>query len=348
MLHESPRHEIDYVHADTPEPGDVMAMAPGIHWLRMPLPFALTHINLWLFEEDTGWSIVDTGACTEECRTVWRRVFSDVTRQASIDRVIVTHMHPDHSGCAGWLCEHLDAGLSMTREEYTLCRTLTAGAHHDVPASAIDFYKSAGFPEESLKHYQRMFGMFAMFVSPLPDAYSRLEDGGRIDVNGLEWEIIVGRGHSPEHACLFSAERNLLISGDQLLPTISSNVSVYANEPDADPLADWLASLRDLKDRIPADVVVMPAHGRPFRGAHERLDELVAEHESGLDALETYCREPRRATDVFPVLFRGEIRGSNLVMATGESIAHLNYLANQGRIERDRDSAGVAWYRTRI
>jgi glyoxylase-like metal-dependent hydrolase (beta-lactamase superfamily II) len=156
----------------------------------------------------------------------------------------------------------------------------------------------------------------------------------------------VGRGHSPEHACLYCADSNVLISGDQLLPTISSNVSVFPTEPAANPLADWLASLRDLKNRIPADVLVLPAHGKPFTGAHARLDQLIDEHHCCLDELEKYCAEPRRAVDTFPALFKSEIRASNLIMATGESIAHLNYMMAEGRIERTADDAGVHWYKS--
>jgi glyoxylase-like metal-dependent hydrolase (beta-lactamase superfamily II) len=181
-------------------------------------------------------------------------------------------------------------------------------------------------------------------VSPLPESYVRLQDGDDIEIGAHKWTVIVGRGHSPEHACLYSASSNLLISGDQLLPRISSNVSVFPTEPAANPLAEWLASLSDLKERIPEDVLVLPAHGKPFTGAHARLEQLIDEHHCCLDELENHCREPRRAVDAFPALFKSEIRDNNLIMATGESIAHLNYMIVAGRIERSTDGAGVHWY----
>ena len=190
-----------------------------------------------------------------------------------------------------------------------------------------------------------MFGMFGKFVAELPETYTRLRDGETLDLGGRRWEVIVGRGHSPEHACLACHDEGLVISGDQLLPTISSNVSVFPTEPLADPLAEWLSSLRELKTRISEDVVVLPAHGRPFRGAHERLDELIEEHESGLRALTGLLAEPRRAVDVFAALFKSPIKDGNLIMATGESIAHLNYLVNIGTVTRERDDEGVHWYR---
>jgi len=201
-------------------------------------------------------------------------------------------------------------------------------------------------PPDQMASYHKMFGMFGKYVAELPESYTRLEDGDKLQIGANHWEVIVGRGHSPEHACLYCSEANVLISGDQLLPTISSNVSVYPTEPDADPLADWLESLSLLKNRITADVLVLPAHGKPFRGAHERLDALIAEHVDSLNKLETTCAEPKRAVDVFPALFKSKINKHNLIMATGESIAHLHYLVNQDRLTVERDGDGVNWYRS--
>lgn len=347
MLHDEITDPIAYEFPITPTAGRTMPVADGLLWLRMPLPFALQHINLWLLEDHGAWAIVDTGVCDDDSHEVWNDVVTNVFRDVPVGRVILTHMHPDHAGNAGWLCGRLNADLWMTREEYLLCRVLTADTGREAPSTGINFYRAAGFPPEALDRYQKMFGMFGRLVSELPESHTRLRDGESIDIGGHRFEIVVGRGHSPEHACLFDADRNLLISGDQLLPTISSNVSVFPTEPAADPLDEWLTSLRKLKDHVPDDVLVLPAHGRPFRGAHHRLDQLVDEHESGLDALREHCRKPQRVVDVFPVLFRAPIRDGNLIMATGESIAHLNYLLFQGEIERRRDEHGVDWYRTR-
>ena len=188
--------------------------------------------------------------------------------------------------------------------------------------------------------------MFGKYDSHIPESYHRLQAADRFQVGSNQWQVLISRGHSPEHACLFCAELNLLISGDQLLPTISSNVSVYPTEPGADPLGDWLTSLQRLKASIPADVLVLPAHGRPFRGAHARLDAMIAEHNEGLDKLQELCRQPKRAIDVFSVLFKSEINKNNLIMATGESIAHLNYLLVQGCLQVQTDRDGINWYHT--
>jgi glyoxylase-like metal-dependent hydrolase (beta-lactamase superfamily II) len=188
--------------------------------------------------------------------------------------------------------------------------------------------------------------MFGKYVAPLPESYMRLKDGDRLRIGSRDWEVVVGRGHSPEHACLFCAELNVLISGDQLLPTISSNVSVYPTEPAANPLLDWIDSLQAMQRRLPADVLVLPSHGKPFRGAHERLQSLIDEHHDCLTSLQAVCAEPQRAVDVFPMLFKSPISENNLIMATGESIAHLNYLLHAGRVTVTTDDDGVKWYRT--
>ncbi|MEQ9564143.1 MAG: MBL fold metallo-hydrolase [Woeseiaceae bacterium] len=337
---------IDYAFSDAPAPGETLRVAEGVHWLRMPLPFALSHINLWLLEDGDAWTIVDTGVVTDDSKKVWQRILEVDKEGRKPRRVIVTHLHPDHAGCAGWLTERFAIPLWMSREEYLLCRILVADTGRMAPEAGDRFYHGAGFPPEALQNYHKVFGFFGKFVSPLPEAYKRIRDGDRIPVGDQVWEVIVGRGHSPEHACLFNAGQNLLISGDQLLPTISSNVSVYPTEPEADPLAEWLESLATLKSRVPDDVLVLPAHGKPFRGAHERLDALTAEHRTCLQKLLEHCREPRRAIDAFPVLFGREIDRNNLIMATGESIAHLNYLMNQGQLRVETDKHGVRWYRT--
>ena len=335
---------IRYEFESTPDPGETMPVAHGLHWLRMPLPFTLGHINLWLLEADDGWAVVDTGIHTDVSKDVWRKTIDTLMTEKPVKHVVVTHLHPDHVGCAGWLTDEYGIDLWMTREEYLLCRVLVADTGKVAPEEGVDFYHAAGFPPEALHRYEEMFGLFGKYVAELPESYSRLKEGDRLDFAGHAWDVLVGRGHSVEHACFFDAERNLFIAGDQLLPTISPNVSVYPTEPNANPLKDWLESLRMLRRELPDDVLVLPAHGKPFRGAHGRLDELIQEHLDGCDALLTLCKQPQRALDVFPALFKGRITDSNLIMATGESVAHLNYLVDEEEIQVERDADGINWY----
>jgi glyoxylase-like metal-dependent hydrolase (beta-lactamase superfamily II) len=336
--------EIHYEFEFRPEAGEAVDIAPGIKWLRLPLPFLLGHINVWLLQDGDGWAIVDTGLFTNTTQEVWNHVFKTYLDNAPITRVLVTHLHPDHVGCAGWLTQEFDIELWMSGGEYLMCRILVADTGLPIPKVAEKFYLSAGYSDESLRRYRSSFGRFGKVVAPMPQSYRRLHDGMRLNIGKFEWRVIFGRGHSPEHACFYCEELNTLISGDQILPTISSNVSVYPTEPAANPLADWLDSLHLLKDVLPPDVLVLPAHGKPFRGPHARLDELILEHQTGLEKLRLLCHEPQRAIDVFPALFKSRITDNNLMMATGEAIAHLSYLSHQDELNITCDENGVNWY----
>ena len=310
----------------------------------MPLPFLLKHINVWLLRDGDGWALVDTGIFTSTTREVWNYVLAHHLHGDPITRVLVTHLHPDHVGCAGWIAEKFGIDLWMSREEYLLCRVLVADTGRPAPPAALRFYTGAGFDSGSLDRYAEHFGAFGRVVSPLPETYRRLHDGMTVRIGEHDWQVMTGRGHSPEHACLYCRDMNQLISGDQILPTISSNVSVYPTEPAANPLADWFESLDKFKRLLPCDVQVLPAHGEPFSGARVRLDQLREEHEQGLDKLRKLCAEPRRALDVFPALFKSRITDHNLIMATGEAISHLNYLMDQGELSCRQDENGVKWY----
>ena len=337
----SPRYEFD----SKPEFGQSVPVADGIYWLRMPLPFDLDHINLWLLEDDDGWAIVDTGISSSTSKDVWRKTFDDTMRGLPVTRVIATHLHPDHIGCAGWLTRQFGVDLWMTREEYMLGRLLVADTGKPAPAEGIRFYAAAGFSEDALQDYRERFGFFGRLVSRLPESYVRIRENDRLALGGLAWRVLIGRGHSPEHACLYCEDQNLLISGDQVLPTISANVSVWPTEPAANPLKHWLDSLAALRRQIAQDVLVLPAHGKPFRGAHERIDVIIAEHRQRLEILHEHLAEPRRAVDTFSSLFGRRVPDGHRMMATGEAIAHLNYLVATREANLETDPSGVHWYR---
>lgn len=321
-----------------------MVIAEGLMWLRMPLPFSLNHINLWLLRDTGAWVIVDTGVDTKTSRRVWQNTFADAMGGDPASHVIATHLHPDHVGCAGWLVHEFDVDLWMTRDEYMLCRILAADTGRPAPEEGLRFYAAAGFSNDELGSYRKNFGLFGRFVHPLPEAYKRMSDGDVLEFAGAHWEILVGSGHSPEHACLFDADRNILIAGDQVLPTISPNVSVWPTEPLANPLKNWFASLDKLGRRLPEDVLVLPAHGKPFRGIRQRLERLRSDHTERLDRLMEICTEPLRVVDTFASLYMTSINDNNRIMATGEAITHLNYLVESGDLLVERDADGVDWY----
>ncbi len=337
--------ELRYEFDSKPGDGETQPVVDGVDWLRMPLPMSLNHINLWLLRDSDGWVIVDTGLDTDKSRGIWRQVFEDRMGGRPATHVIVTHMHPDHSGCANFLVEEFDVDLWMTREEYLLCRVLITDTGKEAPREGERFYRAAGFSDEEIARYKANFGRFGKAVRGMPHAYRRMQDGEKLRFAGTEWHVIVGRGHSPEHACLYDRERNILISGDQVLPTISPNIGVWPTEPLANPLADFFASIDRLERELDEDVLVLPAHGKPFRGAHARLEALRREHAKRLDVLVENGKQPRRAVDVFADLFGRAINDGNRIMATGEALAHLHYLVATGDMTVDRDDANVSWFR---
>lgn len=324
-----------------PGPGDAIEVADGVLWLRTPLPMALDHVNVWALRDGAGWTVVDTGVQLPATEAAWERAFAGALRGEPVARVICTHMHPDHVGLAGWMTRRFGVRLWMTRIEYLTGRVLIADAGSAAPDEGAAFHHAAGWDSAALDAYRARFGQFARAVSALPASYRRIVDGEFVEIGGQAWRVIVGEGHSPEHACLHQAELRVLIAGDQVLPTISPNVSVFPTEPDADPLGAWLTSLARLRREVPDDALVLPSHGLPFRGLHERLDALAEGHRVALDRLERSLAEPKRAVEVFGALFARPIDGGLLGMATGESLAHLNRLTRERRAVRETDAQGV-------
>jgi glyoxylase-like metal-dependent hydrolase (beta-lactamase superfamily II) len=257
-------------------------------------------------------------------------------------------MHPDHIGMAGWLTRKFAVRLWMTRLEYLSCRAMVSDTGREAPSDGTEFYRRAGWGAAAMEGYQARFGNFGKYIHALPDSFRRLHDGEEIRIGAHAWRVVVGNGHSPEHACLYCPALRVLISGDQVLPRISSNVSVYPTEPDANPMADWYASLAKLKREVPDDVLVLPAHNECFRGLHARIDALKEGQDRAIERLLLALAEPKRAVDVFGALFSRQIADADLAllsMATGESLACLNLLVHRGQACMQTDADGVAWYR---
>lgn len=329
-----------------PGTGDASAVevGPGVLWLRMPLTGSLKWINIWHIAEAEGSAVVDTGLYSPQTVDAWQALLPTM-RSGGVKRVIATHMHPDHCGMAGWIAKETGAQLWMSRLEYLTCRLMAADTGHPAPPEGIHFCQAAGWDSEAIGRYKAQFGSFGKMIYPMPAAYRRIQDGDVLALGAHEWRVVIGSGHSPEHACLYCPGLKLFISGDQVLPKISSNVSVWPTEPDADPLGDWLTSLARIKEHVPNDVLVLPAHNAPFRGLHARVDHLINGHRLNLSRLEDALATPHRAIDVFDRLFSRPITPDVLSMATGEAIAHLNHLSRTGRVVRSSDSAGVWWWR---
>jgi glyoxylase-like metal-dependent hydrolase (beta-lactamase superfamily II) len=334
---------LDHPFASAPAPGKVTEVAPGIHWLRMPLPFALDHINLWLLEEDEGFTLVDCGYGDDATRALWEIHFATTLSSRPLRRIIATHCHPDHVGNAQWLSERFDVPVAMTHAEYLTAHAL-AGQHAGFgPAPTVRFFRRHGMADEHARAMDTRGNHYRRGVPGLPESFDRMRDGDVMMAGGTSWRVLEGHGHSPEHASLYSSARKVLISGDMLLPRISTNVSVWAPEPDGDPLGAFLESIA-VFETLPPDTLVLPSHGLPFRGIVVRVAQLRAHHTARLAELAAAIEESRTAVsaaDLVPVLFRRELDLQQRYFAMGEAIAHLNHLWHAGRIARHIDADGA-------
>lgn len=333
----------DYPFASPPATGATGHIAPGIRWLRMPLPFALDHINLYLIDDDMdgrkGVAVVDTGYALPDVKAAWTQILTEVDRP--VTRIIVTHFHPDHLGLAGWLQQQSNAPVLMTMGEYLTARMIW----HQVPsfdtAAMVAFFREHGLAPDALAALERRGNAYKVGVPELPATYQRLVDRQALMLAGRRWQIIIGRGHAVEHAALYCAEAGVLLSGDMLLPRITSNVTVFAQSPADDTLSDYMASVARFAE-LPESTLVLPAHGLPFRNIHGRVKAIQQHHIERLATLEAACTTPKSAADLLPVLFgRGDFDPHQNMFAMGEAIAHVNHLHHAGRLCAETDTAGV-------
>ena len=350
-----------------PEHGTALEIAPGIRWLRMPLPFALNHINLWLLrdrgdEGQDGWTIIDCGITDDDTRAAWTQVFATELQGLPVLRVIVTHMHPDHIGLAHWLTERWNCRLWISATDWYAARTASQSTTGVGGNSAADFFASHGLVDpDSLEKIRARGRYYPTMVPAVPSQFCRLFDGQQLRIGEHAWRSIVGYGHAPEHISLYletlpispdhekatvpeqerAASSSVLISGDMLLPRISTNVSVFDSEPEANPLPMYLASIQQLTE-LPTGTLVLPSHGKPFYGLHTRVQQLQAHHEERLAVALNACSErPCSAADLLEVLFTRRLDLHQTTFAMGESIAHLHMLWRAGQLCRARGSDGV-------
>lgn len=322
---------IAYPHETAPAPGTAVTVAPGVEWLCMPLPFALNHINLWLLADGDGYAAVDTGFALDPIKDAWRMALTG----RRLSRCIVTHCHPDHLGLAAWLEAETGAGLWIAQGEYLAAHMMVEQIAGYRIESMVEFFRRHGLEQARIDALVERGNGYKRGVPAIPATYRRLFDGQVLKVGDHEWRTMVGHGHAPEHMSLYCAELGVLISGDMLLPRISTNIAVMASTPQADPLGLFLASI-DRFRALPADTLVLPSHGKPFRGLHARVDQLHAHHAHRCELLLAACHDtPKSAAELIPVLFDREIPDPHQTMfAMGEAIAHLNYLEHAGRLQQ--------------
>ena len=332
-----------------PAVGDLKEVASGVYWARMPLPFRLDHINVWVLEDGDGWTLVDTGLGRSEAgMSAWRNILEPArSRLRPVRRVMATHFHPDHLGLAGWLCDMFAAELWITRTEWLTAQYHLSARSAREQEAQRNHYRKNGLDEDVIAALDARTGGYPDSMSPLPPFYRRLEAGSEVAIGGRTWRVLIGEGHAPELACLYCPELGVLISGDQILPQITPNVGVWPDQPTADPLGLFLDSLKRFT-ALPKDTLVLPSHGLPFRGLHTRIDELISHHTDRLATLEAACITGQTAAGTIPILFPRQLDPKQLSLALGEALAHLHHLAALGRLACEPGRGGIRVFQTQI
>ena len=328
----------DYI----PKPGECYEISPGILWIRMPLPFRLNHINLWLIEEVDGWVLIDSGINDDSTKAYWQKIFNNVLKGKAITRLICTHAHPDHIGLGGWIQEKYGTKLLITREEWLFGRLVAAG-NMKGEKSYYDYLLRIGCKQSELKDYEAHIATADQLYYDVPFQFERLRDGSEVKIAGKSWNVIVGLGHSQEHACLYCPELEVLIAGDQVLPKITPTIMVQACEPEENPLLDFLESNKKLRD-LPEFVVVLPSHNVPFTGLNVRLDQYIIHHMERLNVVLEACVKPLSGMEVARFLFPQDLDSHGKFFAVGETMAHIKYLEYEGKLSCTSDGDGIERY----
>jgi glyoxylase-like metal-dependent hydrolase (beta-lactamase superfamily II) len=325
-----------------PDIGGSLDLYPGIRWVRLPLPFELNHINVWLLEDQDGWTLVDTGLNADVVREAWESLFLTALNDKPIRRIIVTHYHPDHMGLVKYLWDKFRPELLMTAQTEACTRFLLQGAAAEEVRAIEAFCRIHGI--DRVEQYTNFVtgARYRKIISGLPEPVSRIAADTVLHIGGYDWRPIIASGHAPGHMSLYCAERGLLISGDQVLPTISPNISVLATNPDEDALQAFLHSMQRFAG-LDRDTTVLPAHGKVFTGLHARVNAIVAHHHERLNSVLVLCEEPLSLTEVAYGMFRRNLDGADYILALGEALSHLRYLHNRGKLEMHSDN-GVRYF----
>jgi glyoxylase-like metal-dependent hydrolase (beta-lactamase superfamily II) len=332
---------LDFPFAELPADGAVTEVADGILWLSTPLPFAgLRQVNLWLLSDGGGWTMVDCGYGNDKARATIEASWNAGLGGRPVTRLIVTHFHPDHAGNAAWIAERWGLRPMMTQAEWFAANLAVTDRLDEAVARRVAFFRENGLDEARIKLFAEGAVPYSAGVR-LPRSFARIKHGDALSIGGEHWTVLTGEGHSPEHATLYNAARKILISGDQILPTITTNISVWPTEPEADPLALFLASGRRFAQLLAPRTLVLPSHRLPFRNVHLRLEQLRRHHDERLALILESVKGETAAADLIDVLFKRKLDGHQMGFAMGEALAHLNHLVNAGKLVRRRGADGV-------
>lgn len=338
-----PPRTLSFPWDNPPETGEAIEVAGGVLWLRLPLPMKLDHVNVYALDDGDGWTLVDTGFDTHKTRDIWAGLLAGPLKGKPVRRVVATHHHPDHIGLAGWFQTDFGAELVTSRTSWLFARMLTLDVQEVMPPETEAYYRSAGMDPELLaqRKAERPFN-FANVVAPLPLGYTRVKEGDTIRMGGRRWAVHMGDGHAPEHATFWSLDDDLVLTGDQILSSISPNIGVHATEPLADPLAEWLAACERLSVLARPGQLALGGHKMPFVGLPLRMAQLIQNHHSALKRLVKHLEQPHSAAECFPPLFKRTIGPGEYGLALVEAVSHVNHLYLSGQVSRSRRDDG-AW-----
>lgn len=318
---------------EAPQKYQAVDICPEVKWIRSPLPLTLDHINCYLIKDGDGWAVVDTGMNVEITRQHWGRIIAEQLNNAPITKVIVTHQHPDHVGLAGWLCREHKAKLYMSQGEYLCSRMYFSHGQAESYWEVDEFFARSAMSELTVKGLVESNNFYET-VFELPPSFHKIRDEQKITIGDHQWIAINTSGHAPEHVSLYCPTLDLYISGDQVLPRITSNVSITSVFPDSSPLCDWYDAHEKIPTVVPDSVLVLPAHEKPFKGLHQRLKDVIAHHDERLDKVLTLCHQPQNAQELTIKLFERELDAFQNYLAVGECLAHLHYLMERDQINR--------------
>lgn len=335
---------LHYLRETPPEKAETFEIAPGILWVRFPLPFRLNHVNIWLLREADGWTLIDTGAGTEQARELWDVLLKGVLADGRVNRIICTHGHTDHIGLAGWLVDRTQAPFAATLVEWLAAQVRLTDAQVPMRPETIRFMEAHGCDAQTIEAFRQDRKKIHSLLGQMPGSIERLRDRETITFGGRQWRIIVCGGHAQEHASFWCEQDNILIAGDQVLSKISPMIGVFPGEPFADPLAEYMASLKRFR-ALPADILVLPSHGLPFKGLHTRIAQLAHHHELRLDQLARLMDVPTTTMRLTHGLFPKAVAEGQGRHALAETIAHAHYLVGRGRAVRETDRNGHIVFR---
>jgi glyoxylase-like metal-dependent hydrolase (beta-lactamase superfamily II) len=346
-MQSAPPSKLTFPIAVAPAPGTVTDIAPGIRWLRLPLPYRLDHVNIYLIENDGGWTALDSGLGDDASRTAWQAALSGPLRGQQLKSLVVSHYHPDHVGLAGWLCEQFDLELTMPRPEYLLSLLLQFAPADYGEDVFRPFYQRHGLSAEATEIVLSRGHEYLKRTTGVPASYRRIKHGDRLTLGERDFQVLTGGGHALEQAMLYRPEQRLFLAADQVIARISPNVSVHPMEASLDALGIYLASLRAIRDSVAPDVLVLPGHGLPFHGLHDRVDELIAHHAQRCGEIAVGCMAaPLSVAEIVPVLFTRPLDAHQTGFAFGEVLAHVNHMLGRGELRLETDAGGVDRYRT--